>query len=100
MGDTIADIHNNVNTHLIRATQVSPLPIGSGGSNTIKRQLNDTNTQLTMMLSQSIANTKYDPPTPPHVTKPVSIEHFTISSIPLSLSIIGILMIAYGIISK
>jgi hypothetical protein len=100
MGDTIADIHNNINNHLIRAKQVSPLPIGSGGNNTTKRQLNDTNNQLSMMLSQSVANTKYDPPTPQHITKPVYIEHFTTNSMQLSVSIIGLLLIAYSIISK
>jgi hypothetical protein len=100
MSDTLSDIHNNVNNHLIRASQVTPLPIGSGGNNTTKRQLNNTNNQLSMMLSQSVANTKYDPPTPPHITKQVSVEHFSTESLPISLSIIGLLLIAYAIISK
>ena len=38
-----------VNNHLIRPRQVSPLPIGPGGNNSVKQQMNQINTQLTML---------------------------------------------------
>ena len=90
-----------MSTHQIKPRQVSPLPIGSGGNNTTKRQLLDTNTQLTMMSSQATADTKYDPPVPKPVTKPTTIEQFTdVQSLSTLLGILGSLFIVYGIVAK
>ena len=86
--------------HLIRPKQVAPLPIGSGGNNATKRQLNETNNQLTMMMSQSMADTKYDPPVPKHISAPVTVERFEIYSNYQIINVIGLLLIAYGIIAK
>lgn len=89
-------------TSLIRSKQVSPLPIGSGGNNPIKQQMNQTNTQLTMLSAQASANTKYDPPTPQPVTTAVLIENFCSSSETISsvFFIVGGLLIVYGIVAK
>ncbi len=89
--------------HHIRSKQVSPLPIGSGGNNPTKQQLNATNAQLTMMSSQAIADTKYDPPVPKPVTTPTTIENFTeldTQSLGVTIGIIGSLLIIYGMIAK
>lgn len=96
---------STANTSLLRSKQVSPLPIGPGGKNPTKRQMNDTNTQLTMMMAQSAANTKYDPPVPHPVTKQVTIERFcsgsdVMPSLPSMLCIIGGLCIVYGLVTK
>jgi hypothetical protein len=89
-------------SHLIKPRQVSPLPVGPGGKNQIKQQLNDTNVQLTMLTAQSTANTKYDPPVPKPITKQVTLETFCSSSapVPLALGVIGALFIVYGLIAK
>lgn len=89
-------------SHLIKPRQVSPLPVGSGGKNQIKQQLNDTNIQLAMLTAQATANTKYDPPVPKPVTKQVTLETFCSSStpIPLALTVAGGLFIVYGLIAK
>ncbi len=89
--------------HQIKARQVLPLPIGSGGNNATKKQLNDTNTSLSMMMSQSTADTKYDPSVPKHITPPTTIEHFVADKthrIASVLSVIGILLVIYGIVRK
>jgi hypothetical protein len=86
---------------LIKPYQVSPLPVGPGGKNQIKQQMNNTNVQLAMLSAQALANTKYDPPVPKPVTKQVTIEKFTTASpVPLALGVIGGLFIVYGLISK
>jgi hypothetical protein len=85
---------------LIRSKQVSPLPIGSGGNNVAKRQLNDTNVQLTMLKAQATANTKYDPPVPQPVTKQVIKENFTNYRISSGLFVIGGLLVVYGLVAK
>ena len=87
-------------SHLIKPRQVSPLPVGPGGSNQRKQQLNNTNTQVTMLKAQSTANTKYDPPVPQPVTKPVVKENFTSHMIPSSLMVIGGLLFVYGLVAK
>ena len=86
-------------TSLVRSQQVSPLPIGPGGSNPVKQQMNDTNTKLTMLSAQADANTKYDPPVPQPVTKQVIKENFTVNSANM-LFVIGGLCIVYGLIAK
>lgn len=92
---------NSHNTNLLRSKQVSPLPIGPGGNNPTKRQMNDTNTQLTMLTAQAAANTKYDPPVPQPITSSVTIESFSLrDNLPTTLTIIGMLSIVYGLIAK
>jgi len=85
---------------LIRSHQVSPLPVGPGGSNPTKQQLNNTNIQLTMLRAQATANTKYDPPVPQPVSKAITKENFTSNNGPLALFVIGGLLIVYGLIAK
>jgi hypothetical protein len=89
-------------SHLIKPRQVSPLPVGPGGKNQLKQQLNDTNVQLAMLTAQATANTKYDPPVPKPVTKQVTLETFCSRSTttPVMLGVAGILFIVYGLIAK
>ena len=90
-------------SHMIRSTQVAPLPIGSGGSSSTKNHMNDMNTQLTMMTSQATVDTKYDPPPPKHLTKQVIKSGFCSGpqlSVPQMIGMIGSLFIVYGIIAK
>jgi hypothetical protein len=82
----------------LKAIQVHPLPIGSGGKSPLKQQMNQTNTILTMLNAQANANTKYDPDVPPPVTVAVTIESFC--SGPSMLMVIGGLLIVYSIVSK
>ena len=88
------------NTSLIRGKQVSPLPTGPGGNNSTKKQLNDTNTMLTMLTAQAGADTKYDPPVPKPVTKAVTIEKFCTTQLSPMLAVVGGLLIVYGIVAK
>jgi len=90
-------IHN-----LIRSRQVTPLPVGSGGNNPVKQQMNQINTQLTMLNAQAVANTKYDPPVPQPVTKQVTKENFTTNGQVINpvLFVIGGLLIVYGLVAK
>lgn len=88
--------------NVLKSKQVAPLPIGPGGKNAIKNQMNDTNTQLSMLTSQATANTLYDPPVPKPVTKQLvqpfcSGSNDSISSVLLVLA--GV-FIVYGIVSK
>ena len=85
---------------LVKSRQVSPLPIGPGGNDPIKRQMNEINTQLTMLAAQANANTKYDPPVPEPVTKSVTIEHFSSGHGYASLITIAGLLIVYGLVAK
>jgi hypothetical protein len=86
---------------LIRSQQVSPLPIGPGGNNAIKNQLNSLNTTLTMAEAQSRADKRFDPPVPQYMTNASIKESFcstpTVSTL---LASIGILCIVYGIVAK
>jgi hypothetical protein len=86
---------------LVRSQQVSPLPIGPGGENTIKNELNSLNTSLTMTEAQGNADTRFDPPVPQPITKPSVKESFcTSSSTYTIIGSIGILCIVYGLVSK
>lgn len=95
LADSAAPTNN-----LIRSRQVSPLPIGSGGSNPVKQQLNDTNVQLAMLTAQATVNTKYDPPVPLPITKAVTKEAFTTNILSSAIFVIGGLLIVYGIVVK
>jgi hypothetical protein len=84
----------------ITGYEITPLPIGSGGDNAIKSQMNNLNAQLTMMTAQAVENSKYDPPPPNPVTKPMVIEKFSNHAIPSSMAVIGVLFFVYGILGK
>ncbi len=86
--------------YLVHKKQVAPLPVGPGGANAVKRQLNETNSALTMLHAQSSANTKYDPPVPQQITPQKMIESFTDYSGPKIFAVIGGLCIVYGLIAK
>ena len=86
-------------TSLVQSRQVSPLPMGPGGSNPVKQQMNQLNTQLTMLNAQSTENTKYDPPVPKPITNQVIKEKFTVDSANMLFVIAG-LCIVYGLIAK
>jgi hypothetical protein len=101
MSNNVADSSSApVNNHLIRPRQVSPLPVGPGGKNPVKNQMNQTNTQITMLNAQASANTKYDPPVPQPVTKQVTKETFTSENFPQMLFVVGGLFIVYGLVAK
>ena len=97
---SFADSAAPVSNHLIRSKQVAPLPIGPGGNNQVKNQMNQTNTQLTMLHAQTTANTKYDPPVPKSISKPVIKETFTTHRIPNTLFVVGGLLIVYSFVAK
>jgi hypothetical protein len=104
MSSKLADTAAPADTNLIRSRQVTPLPVGPGGNNPTKRQMNDTNIQLTMMTAQAAANSKYDPPVPHPITKQVTIEKFyggsSCDSVSSILLVVGSLLIVYGLIAK
>jgi hypothetical protein len=100
MSSNLADSAAPANTSLIKPKQVSPLPVGPGGKNPVKNQMNQTNTQITMLNAQAAANTKYDPPVPQPVTKPVTKETFTNEMMPQMLFVVGGLFIVYGLVAK
>ena len=88
--------------NVLKSKQVAPLPIGPGGKNAIKNQMNDTNVQLTMMASQATANTLYDPPVPKPVTKQL-VQPFcsgSNDSLPSMLFVLAGVFIVYGLVSK
>jgi len=87
---------------LLQRKQVAPLPIGPGGKNATKQQMNATNTQLTMLSAQATANTIFDPPPPQPVSKQV-VSGFCSgpdTSIPETLFLCGIVLIVYGVLAK
>lgn len=87
--------------NLLHSQQVSPLPIGPGGNNSIKNQLNSLNTTLTMAEAQSRADTRFDPPVPEPITQASIKESFcTSSSTSTLLASVGILFIVYGLVAK
>jgi hypothetical protein len=88
---------------LLKSTQVTPLPVGSGGNNTTKQELNKINVQLAMLDSQAMADQKFDPPAPKPVVPSQIKEAFCSGSswdIPAILSATGVTLIIYGIFSK
>jgi hypothetical protein len=94
--------NNSDSKHLLKSVQVTPLPIGSGGNNSMKTQMNQTNTLLTMIQAQANANTKYDPPVPQPVTKQVIKETFTsdMGTVPSVLFVLGGLFLVYSMVAK
>ena len=87
---------------LLKPAQVVPLPIGPGGKNDTKNQMNATNTQLEMLTLQATANTLYDPPVPKPITKQV-IQPFCsgpYNDLPSVLLVCAGILIVYGFVSK
>lgn len=88
---------------LLKSAQVAPLPVGSGGSNTTKKEMNQINTQLAMLSVQATADQKFDPPAPQPITAAHIKEAFCSQSswdLPALLSFTGVGLILYGIFSK
>jgi hypothetical protein len=87
-----------------KSSQVSPLPIGSGGSNSTKRELNDVNVTLSMLSAQSEADQKFDPPPPTPVKPSIVKEAFRNGDrsvdLPFVLSVAGVACIVYGLVAK
>ncbi len=91
----------DTNEKVIQASQVNPLLIGPGGDNSTKKEMNNINTRITMMMAQANADSKYDPEVPKPITKQNIKENFCSSSSYTSMiTIIGVLLIVYGIIKK
>jgi hypothetical protein len=85
--------------------QVTPLPIGSGGNNDTKKHMNENNTNLTMLMAQSQADTKYDPspPTPliaAHTSKTIEGYCSRSSNIAYLIGVVGVCCIVYGFFKK
>ena len=91
-------------TSPVQPKQVSSLPIGSGSGSTAKKDLNDINTNLTMMNAQSGADSQFDPPPPQSTTPPTIVQNFCSGPSspidPRALIGIGGLLIVYGLIAK
>lgn len=89
-----------------QAVQVTPLPLSSGGATTqTQKDMEKTNTTLTMLLAQSKADTAFDPPPPAPVTPPRILEGFRVSPaqrerVMAGLAIGGVLLLAYGIMAE
>lgn len=87
-----------------RSIQVEPLPISSGREpSQTQKEMEKTNTTLTMLLAQSTADAKYDPAPPSTVTLPRIREAFC-SGDPRDSSYLllglAVVIIVYGIVSK
>jgi hypothetical protein len=95
---------NSDSKHLLKSVQVTPLPVGPGGNNPMKTQLNQTNTLITMLQAQANANSKYDPSVPQPVSKQVIKETFTnmsdIGTVPSVFFVLAGLFIVYSIVAK
>lgn len=88
----------------IRSIQVDPLPLSSGGApNQTQKEMEKTNTTLTMLLAQSSADAKYDP-SPPSTTTLPSIREAFCSPDPRDATYLilalAVLFVGYGIVSK
>jgi hypothetical protein len=89
------------------SVQVQPLPIGPPGNDAAKQQMTNTNTQLTMLMAQSAADTKYDPKKPKPETEQKIVQNYCDYGIfPDSYDVgkiigcIGVVCIVYGLIKK
>ena len=88
----------------IRSIQVDPLPLSSGSvPSQSQKEMENTNTTLTMLLAQSTADAKFDPIALSTLTPPSIREAFS-SPDPRDgaylLIILGVMFMAYGIVSK
>ena len=100
MNPTLADSAAPADNNLIRSRQVTPLPVGPGGSDQTKKHMNEMNTRLTMLTAQATANTKFDPKVPQPITKQVIKENFTVTATPTMLFVVGGLLVVYGLVAK
>lgn len=97
---------NTIQANPLQKRQVVPLPIGSGGNNSTKQQMNQLNAQMEMMLVQGTADKKFDPETPPPVTPQVIVKDGFLGnkmesdSISTTLGVIGVLLFVYGWVTK
>lgn len=87
-----------------RAIQVDPLPLTSGRApSQTQKEMEKTNTRLTMLLAQSTADATYDPAPPQTVTLPRIREAFC-SGDPrdtsYALLALAVIFMVYGIVSK
>lgn len=86
----------------VQSQTVAPLPISSGGDTKSGKDMNNMNTQLTMLSAQANADAKFDPPSSSHASKQV-VSHFCSGptiSFAEALGIVGGVLIVYGIIAK
>lgn len=83
------------------SSQVAALPIGSGGSNATKKQLNDINVSLSMMAVQTLADQKYDPPVPTPIRPALIKEAFcsmaSVEMVPMAVATVGAVLAIYGL---
>jgi hypothetical protein len=100
------DSKSNTKDKVVTGSELTPLPLGPGGKNSINSQFNNINNELTKMSAQATANTKYDPPTPIPETKAVTKETFvndsfsSIASIASSMAVVGVIFFVYGLLDK
>jgi len=88
---------------MIRSAQVDSLPLASGGApSQTQKEMETTNTTLTMMLAQSNADSVFDPPPPTTITPSRIREAFSSNGPEWShlLLAISVGLIAYGMVSK
>jgi hypothetical protein len=85
----------------VRAIQVDPLPQSSGESQS-QKEMEKTNTTLSMLVAQSSADRSFDPPAPPPMTSPTIREAFCSgrNDPAQGVLVVAILFILYGILSK
>jgi hypothetical protein len=82
--------------------QVTPLPLSSGGAPTqTQKDMEKTNTSLTMLLAQGKADATFDPPPPATLTAPRIMEGYWDSpSLTKGLLVAGVLLLVYGIVAE
>lgn len=85
----------------VRAIQVDPLPQSSGKSQS-QKEMEKTNTTLSMIIAQSDADRSFDPPAPPPMAPPTIREAFCSGGNDPAhgVLVVAILFILYGILSK
>ncbi len=94
-----------IQANALQTKQIAPLPLGSGGKNSVQQQFQQMNTKMGVMLAQANADKKYDPQPPEPVTKQVILQNgvkegFSFDSAPVTLGAIGALIFVYGLVAK
>jgi hypothetical protein len=102
MSDDNSDL---IQANALQTKQIAPLPLGSGGKNSVQQQFQQMNTKMGVMLAQANADKKFDPQPPEPVTKQVILrngvkEGFCLHSAPVTLGAIGALVFVYGLVAK
>lgn len=74
----------------------------SSGKSQSQKEMEKTNTTLSMLMAQSTADSSFDPPPPPTVTSPSIREAFCSSRVDSSYGVmaLAIVFMLYGILSK